>query len=68
MTIRSSAELGGFTVDCDHPSCHKNLEVEGGFDEAVKTLKEENWWFAKQGGFWKHYCPQHKPNYHNGKS
>lgn len=66
MTLRNNPDVGGFTVDCDQPGCHKNLELEGDFDTALKALKEAGWYFAKQGGEWRHFCLGHEPRYHRG--
>lgn len=48
--------------ECD--SCGEEFDTETtAFDEAVQALKDEEWWFVKEGRQWSHYCPGCKDGY-----
>ena len=53
---------GEWTMFCDQPGCDGELEYCGdeysSFSDFIQDAKDDNWRISKQGGEWKHTCPE----------
>lgn len=44
--------------ECDAPRCAQVCETEAyDLESALIVMKEEGWTVRKEGGAWKHFCP-----------